>query len=159
MTCPETEFDEQIDFEFLFQDFNFVVAGARHRLARRRRLSLADLNAEAWVLPPSGAAPGQLVDHAFRALVIDPPHRAVTATQPDVRMRLVATGRFLTVFPTSVLATYPARRDIKVLPVTPALPHVRIGLGTLKNRIVNPVTQLVIGHIRELAKPLAKPKR
>jgi DNA-binding transcriptional LysR family regulator len=156
---PETDVSKQIDFQFLFQDFNFVVAGARHKLARRRRLSLADLSAEAWVLSPPGAAPGKLVDDAFRALGIDPPYRAVTATQPDVRMRLVATGRFLTVFPTSVLATYPGRTDIKVLPVTPALPHVRIGLGILKHRMVNPVTQLVIGHIRDLAKSLARPKR
>ena len=137
---PEPELNEQIDFEVLFKDFNFVVAGARHRLARRRRLSLADLGAEAWVLSPPGAAPGKLVDDAFRALGIDPPHRAVTAAQPDVRMRLVATGRFLSVFPTSVLATSLPRTDIKVLPVTPALPHVSIGLGTLKHRLAQSVT-------------------
>ncbi len=156
---PETELSDQINFEFLFDDFNFVVGGARHRLARRRNLKLAELGGERWVLPAAGAAPGKLVDDAFRALGIGPPHRAVTVTQPDVRMRLLASGRFLTIFPTSVLTMSPARSDIKVLPVTPALPHVPLGLGTLKHRMVNPVTQLVIGHIREFAKPLARPNR
>ncbi len=156
---PDTELNDQINFEFLFDDFNFVVVGARHRLARRRRLSLADLIAEAWVLPPSGAAPGKLVDDAFRALGTDPPRRAVTATQPDVRMRFLATGRFLTVFPTSVLSMSAVRPDFKVLPVTPALPSVRIGLGTLKHRMGNPAADLVAKQIRELAKSLARTKR
>lgn len=153
---PDAELNDQVEFEYLYDDFNFVVAGAAHRLARRRRLSLVDLAAEAWVLPPPGAAPGKLFDDAFRARGGDPPRRAVTATQPDVRMRLLASGRFLTIFPTSVLAMSQKRSDIKVLPVTPALPHVRIGLGTLKHRMLNPVTELVIQHIRALAKPLTR---
>jgi DNA-binding transcriptional LysR family regulator len=156
---PEGELQESIGFEFLFHDYNFVVAGARHRLARRRRLSLVDLTTEDWILPAAGAAPGKLIDDAFRALGVDPPRRMVTATQPDVRLRLLATGRFLTVFPTSVLTMSQTRTDIKVLPVTPALPHVRIGLGKLKRRMLNPVTELVIQHIRDLAKPLARSMR
>ncbi len=155
----QTEFGDQVDFEFLFDDFNFVVAGARHPLARRRRLSLADLTDQAWVLPPPEVAPGRLALEAFRALGIDPPRVAVTATQPDVRMRLLATGRFLTMFPSSVLATYAVRPDIKVLPVTPALSHVQIGIVTLKHRMVNPAAKLVIEHIRALAKPLARANR
>lgn len=156
---PDEELKDQVEFEYLYDDFNFVVAGVGHRLARRRRLNLADLAAEAWVLPPAGAAPGKLFDDAFRARGVEPPRRAVTATQPDVRMRLLANGRFLTIFPTSVLAMSQRRDDIKVLPVTPALPHVRIGIGTLRYRMRNPVTELVIQHIRCLAKPLVRSRR
>jgi DNA-binding transcriptional LysR family regulator len=74
-------------------------------------------------------------------------------------MRLLATGRFLTMFPSSVLAMYAMRPDIRVLPITPAFSHVQIGIVTLKHRMVNPATTLVIEHIRELAKPLARTKR
>jgi DNA-binding transcriptional LysR family regulator len=114
---------------------------------------------EAWALPPLEAAPGLFVAEAFRAVGVGPPRVAVVATQPDVRMRMVATGRFLTVLPNSVLATYAMRPDIKILSVAPALSHVRIGIVTLKNRTLNPVAKLFIEHVRELARPLARTKR
>jgi DNA-binding transcriptional LysR family regulator len=152
----QSETQELLDFDFLFDDHYHVVAGAAHPIARRRRVELADLVKERWVLPPPEVPPGNFANEAFRASGIDPPPVAVIATQPDVRMRLVATGRFLTIIPTSVIAMSSMRRDIKIVPVAPALSHVQIGVVTLKNRMLSPVTKLFIQHVRELAKPLAR---
>jgi DNA-binding transcriptional LysR family regulator len=147
--------DERLKFEFLFDDSYFVVAGAQHPLARRRRVGPAALASASWVLPPWESPPGALVREAFRASGLDDPHVTIFAILPEVRRRLLATGRFLTIFPTSVLTTFTERSDVKVLPVKLRLAQVPIGIVTLKNRTLSPVAKLFIEHAREVAKPLA----
>ena len=75
-----------------------------------------------------------------------------------MRISLLATGRFLTIFPASVLRFPTKRPEIKVLPVELPIARVPIGIVTLKNRTLSPVAQLFIEHAREVAKPLAKRK-
>jgi DNA-binding transcriptional LysR family regulator len=82
----------------------------------------------------------------------------VVANSADVRISLLATGRFLTISPASALK-FPSRRpELKVLPVELPMACVPVGIVTLKNRTLNPVAKLFIEHVREVAKPLMKRK-
>jgi len=150
--------DERQGFEFLFDESHVVAAGPQNPWVRRRRIALAELVGESWVLPPPESPPGSVAMEAFRASGLDYPRTTVFATSPEVRMSILATGRFLTIFPTSELR-FPTRRpELKVLPVELPLARVPIGIITLKNRTLSPVAQLFIEHAREVAKPLAKRK-
>ena len=93
----------------------------------------------------------------FRASGLDYPRIAVFAAPPGVRLNLVATGRFLTILPISVLR-FSKRPEIKVLPVKLQYARVPVGIVTLKNRTLSPVAQLFIENAREVAKPLARRK-
>jgi DNA-binding transcriptional LysR family regulator len=150
--------DERLDFEFLFDDSFVVAVGAQNRLVRRRRLELAELANEQWVLQPPESPIGLLAMEAFRGSGLDYPRATVIAAAPDVRMSLLATGRFLTIFPASVLRFSTRRPELKALPVELPIARVQNGLFTLKNRTLSPVAQLFIEHAREVAKPLAKRK-
>jgi DNA-binding transcriptional LysR family regulator len=150
--------DEQLSFEHLFDDPNFVVASAQHSLARRRRIEPAEVADELWTLPPPESPPGMAILKAFRACGLDYPRATVLAILPEVRMRFLATGRFLAIFPKSVLTVSTARPDYKVLPVALALPHIPTGFVTLKNRSLSPVAKLFIEHAREVAKSMSKRK-
>ncbi len=66
------------------------------------------------------------------------------------------TGRFLSIFSTSRLKFPTTRPQFAVLPVELRLPPMPIGILTLKNRTLSPVTQLFIEHARAVAKPLAR---
>lgn len=148
--------DGRLAFETFFDDSYVVVAGAQNPLARRRRIALAELMGESWVLPPPESPVGAMATEAFRASGLDYPRATVVSFPPLVRMSLLATGRFLTIFPTSVLR-FPARRaELKVLPVRLPMPRVPIGVVTLKNRALSPVAQLFIDTAREVAMPPAK---
>src|SRR4051812_33371189 len=92
--------DERLDFGFLFEDSFVVAAGAQNEWVRRRRIELADLVNEPWVLPPPESAIGLVAMEAFRLGGIDFPRVTVFAAPPDTRSSLLATGRFLTIFPT-----------------------------------------------------------
>jgi DNA-binding transcriptional LysR family regulator len=150
--------DERLAFEKLYDDSYAVVAGARNPWVRRRRIKLAELLDELWALPPRESPLGSIFLEAFRASGLDYPRTTVLAIPADVRMNLLATGRFLTIFSASRLAFSAVRPQFKVLPVELPLPPVPIGILTLKNRTPSPVTQLFIEHAREVARPQAKRK-
>jgi len=150
--------DERLDFESLFNDPHVVVAGERHRRARQRRLKLADLMEEPWVLPPPDTAFGSIARESFRASGLDYPRAAVFTLLNDVRLSMLAGGRFLTLCSTSALRFPTERQGIKVLPVQLPFASVPVGIVTLKNRTLPPAAKLFIEHAREGAKSLAKRK-
>jgi hypothetical protein len=89
---------------------------------------------------------------------LDYPRTTVVTFSPEVRIRLLATGRFLAICPASAMRLPGRHPEIKILPVELPTARVPIGIFTLKNRSLNPVAQLFIDHAREVAKPLAKRK-
>jgi DNA-binding transcriptional LysR family regulator len=134
------------------------VASAKSPWARRRKIKLTELVKESWVLPPPTSVIGSIVVEACRAKGLDYPRTTVVTVLPDVRMTLLATGRFLTIFPASAVSFPTSRPDIKILPVE--LPTARrpVGIVTLKNRTLSPVARVFIENAREVAKSLAKRK-
>ena len=149
--------DERLDFEFLFDDSYVVTAGAQNPWVRRRRIALKDLIGEPWVLPPPDSVPARILADAMRAGGLDSPRATMVTNSPEVRINLLATARFLTIFSTSSLR-YPGYTALRALAVDLPMSHVPIGIVTLKNRTLSPVARLFIEYARELAKPLANKK-
>jgi hypothetical protein len=83
----------------------------------------------------------------------------MVTTNGVARIALVAKGRFLTIASESVLRFGDWERAIKVLPIDLATMAGAFGIVTLKNRTLTPVAQLFIDCAREVAKPLAMPRR
>src|SRR5712671_2842076 len=95
--------DEQMDTEILYDEQEVLVAGAQNPWVRRHKIELAELMREPWTLPPPDTLSGSVIAQAFRDQGLDlPPTTIITATVP-VRSALLATGRFLTIIPDSVL--------------------------------------------------------
>jgi len=146
--------DETFSVEPLYDDSSVVVVGAQSPWARRRKITLHDLADESWVLPPPKRAFGPVYVTAFRAAGLDYPRATVFTISPEARISLVATGRFLSIVPNSILRLPRPRAEIKILPVKLSAARVPFGIITLKNRTLSPAAQLFIEHARLLAKPL-----
>jgi DNA-binding transcriptional LysR family regulator len=143
--------DAHLNAEVLFHESFAVAAGGQSEWARRRSLKLPELVNERWTLPPSDTPFGSVVVEAFRASGLEVPRASVVTSSVPARIRLVATGRFLTALPRSMLRFHPKNAAIKILPID--LPTTRrpIGVITLKKRSLSPVAQLFIACARELA--------
>jgi DNA-binding transcriptional LysR family regulator len=158
LIAPRSELvtDEQFGFEILYEQTFVVVAGIKSAWAKRRRIELAELVNEPWTLPPQDRALGPIYRRVFHASGLDYPSATVITASPEVRLSLLATGRFLSVFPAASLG-FPTRRlGIKVLPVNLPMAPVPVGIVTLKNRTLSPVVQIFIKRARDVAKSLAK---
>jgi DNA-binding transcriptional LysR family regulator len=120
--------DDRVQFELLFEDRDIVVAGAQNQYIRRRRIKLADLMNERWVLPPPDNVVGSVALKAFRARGLNYPRTTVITDSPHVRMTLVSTGGFLSIFPASALRFPADHPKINQLPVQPPLACVPVGI-------------------------------
>lgn len=147
--------DDRLKFEFLFDDSYVVVAGVRNRWVRQRRVELADLVDQSWVLPPHETVIGEVLRNAFRTSGLAYPRATVVTDSPHMRISLLATGRFVTIFPASVLRMSAKHADLKVLPVELPMARQPNGIVTLKNRTLNPVARLFIDCAHDAAKELA----
>jgi len=150
--------DERLEFEFLFDDYMVIVAGAQSPWARRRRIELAELVNEPWVLPPPGSGITLHALEVFRASGLDYPRTIVVTESPQARFDLPANGSFLTMFSASALRFPTRRTEVKILPVQLPMVPMPNGILTLKNRTLSSVARLFIKHAREVAKLSAKRK-
>src|SRR5262249_9606014 len=155
--APSLEPD--MDAEVLFHERPFVWAGPRSKWLGRRKIALAELVNEPWILSPYDIQPGGPVFEAFRAGGLEVPRATISSASINVPNSLMATGRFLTLVAGSVLRFGPKHLAISVLPVELPCRQLPAAIITWKNRTLSPVAQLFIECIREVARPLAKGKR
>jgi len=150
--------EEDFDAEILYHDSVVIVAAANNPWALRRKVQLADLVNESWVMPQSDSPLWPALIKAFHASGLKPPRAAVTVSSFHVRISFLATGRFLSVRPESTLRFQGRAPLLKALPVELPSNQEPVAIMTLKNRTLSPVARLFIDHAREVAKPLAKRK-
>jgi DNA-binding transcriptional LysR family regulator len=89
--------------ETLYTSILAVVADRTHPLAARKGLTLPDLMHEQWALPPADVFLGRVVAGLFEQKGLPLPSSMVTTTSTLMRLNLMASGRFLSVLPTTML--------------------------------------------------------
>jgi len=142
----------------LFDEPFVAVAGAHSRWARRRRLDLAGLIDEPWVLPPYDSVPGLLIVEIFRASNLRPPRASMVTLAVQLTTNLIATGHYVGLLPRSAAQFSGSRAGLKILPVKLADQRTAVGVITVKNRTLSPLAELFIDCARQVVKPLAKRK-
>lgn len=143
--------DDDLAVETLYEEAIVVGAGTNHPLARRRKLALADLAGESWILAPPSSAVRELVHTAFVAQGLPPPSRTVTTYSMQLRMQLLATGRYLSSVPESLVRYNAKRWSLVALPVPLGNP-LPVVLVTLKTRTLGPAVEVFATQMRELAR-------
>jgi DNA-binding transcriptional LysR family regulator len=148
--------EDDLETDIVYDDQVVVVAGRQSKWARLRRLKLADLAGEPWILPPADTLPGSLAAELFRASGAEMPRAPVTTLSIHLCCRLIASGRFVTTLPTSILRFAGRDLSLKVLPIKlPAQPR-PVGIVTLKNRMLSPVAKIFIEYVHRLVSPNTK---
>jgi DNA-binding transcriptional LysR family regulator len=151
--------EDEFKTEVLFNEQLYVVAGATNPWARRRRVRLAELVNEPWILAPeSPSILGSLIAEAFHASGLEVPRATVLTFSLPIRNGLLASGRYLTILPGNVLRFGADYSPLKVLPIELPIKPQPVGIVTLRNRTLNPVAQLFLDCAREVARPLVEGK-
>jgi DNA-binding transcriptional LysR family regulator len=149
-----SQLDEpDLNVELLTDDPIVVVAGSQSPWLRRRKIEVADLVDEPWILPPPETVAGSMIGETFRACGLAPPQGVVISTSLPL-IALLQSGPYLAMWPASLLRFGAKNLSVGVLPVNlPVLPR-PVGVITLKGRTISPLAQLFIDNTREVAKLL-----
>jgi DNA-binding transcriptional LysR family regulator len=149
---------EDLQGEVLFGEPLFVVTAPSNPLARRKRIKLADLLDQAWILPEQDTAPGAFIADVFRASGLEFPRKIVSINDLGFSTTMIETGRFFGMFPGSYLYFNAKRSALKVLPIKLPLEPPPVVMTTVRNRTVRPAVELFMECVREVARPLARNK-
>lgn len=149
---------EHMQVDVLYDESLVVVAGARSPWARRRKVKLAELVREVWTLPPLDGYLGPMIAEAFQAHGLEVPRVTVFSPNAPIRSGLVATGRFLSIVPKSVVTFSGKNAPLKVLPIDLPTTREAMGIVTLKNRTLSPIAQLFVDCARDVANTRTKRK-
>src|SRR5262245_28605100 len=146
--------EQDLHTEVLFDDRFVVIAGGKSRWTRLRRLTLADLAGEQWILPPADSLARALVAAVFRDCGLQLPHGPLNTLSIHLFLQLVATGRFVAMLPGSLMQFRGRNWPLKILPVkVPAKPR-PVAIMGLKNRTLSPVAQIFVDCARTVARAM-----
>jgi DNA-binding transcriptional LysR family regulator len=150
----EPTMDDDLANESLFPDRPVVAAGIDSPWSRRRGVTLADLIDEPWVLQPPDTIAGQSHIDSFRTMGLDVPQKKIVSVSVQVQVGLVATQRYFTILPDSMLHFSARRLSLKALPIKLKIEPFDVGIVTLKKRTISPAAQEFIRMARDITKPL-----
>src|SRR4051794_16782054 len=135
-----------------------VIAAQASKWARRRSLKVAELIDEPWVLAPANSIGGRYIDAAFRAAGGEPPHARGDTFSISMHHHLLATGRYLTSLPRSVVH-FAQHMRLKALPVQWPAQAREVAIVTLRGRALSPVAQTFVEELRVKAVALTRARR
>jgi DNA-binding transcriptional LysR family regulator len=147
--------ERDLDVETLFEDRFVVMAGAESRLVHRRKLTLVNLLDERWILPPADSLPGASIAQTFRAADLKVPSTQMVSFSLPLHHHLLATGRFVTMLPASMLR-FGKHLPLKLLSVEMTEIPYPTGIVTLQNRTLSPMAQVFIDSARKIAAMMVK---
>ena len=131
--------EDDLEADVIYNDEAVVVAGRQTKWARSRRLKLADLAGERWILPPPDTMQGTLAPKLFRDSGSEMPRAPITTLSIHLCCRLVASGQFVTMLPASVLSYGIRDQSLKVLPIRFPWHRRPVAIVTLKKCTRSPV--------------------
>ena len=144
---------DDLALESLFDDSLVAVAGRESPWVRRKRIELAELADEEWILPPYNSVPGPFITEIFRANNLQPPNPSISTLSHQLTISLIATGRFVGLLNRSVVASSGAHAGLKILPVDIPAHRIAVDIITIKHRTLSPLAKLFIDCAREVANP------
>jgi DNA-binding transcriptional LysR family regulator len=149
---------DDLNVEMLFENKFLVMAGANTRWARRRKIDLAELVDEPWILPGPNTWGHESITGAFRARGLQIPKAIFFTTSIGLRTRLVCSGPYLTAMASSVIPRLQVEGSAVItLPVEFAAPSWAAVIVTLKNRTLGSAAERFIACARDVAKLYREP--
>lgn len=147
---------EDLSEEYLFEDEFVVYASADHRLARKRRVTLADLAKERWAVAAFNAAAPQRFRQVFLDAGLPPPKIAMESNSLPLRNQLLASSDLLGFASKRVVREATARSRFVELRVRDLTYTRRVGVMYRKDAYLSPAARRFIEILKATAKEIAK---
>jgi len=142
---------DDLNVELLFDDPLVLVSGMHNPWARRRKINLAELIDEPWILPTPNTWEYACVAEAFQSRGLDIPKVSLVTISVPFRAHLLANGPYIATLALSVARL----NSLKVLSVDlPPWPF-PVVVATLKNRTLSPVVERFVECTREVTNSIA----
>lgn len=144
----------ELAYEGLVENPHGFFVRAGHPLARKRRVSLADLARQAWVLPPPGNVLRDRLSVAFSEHGLVLPQQDVETASLPMITSLLRMSDMVSVLADEVVDAEVRARLLVKLPVALPLRLGAAGIVTRRDRALSPPAQRLLRVLRETARPM-----
>lgn len=135
--------------ELLYDEPISAVVRRGHPLANQHIVTLADLQAQQWIMPPPETALRQQIEHCFRRANFDLPHRAVESISILANFSMLKVTDMVAALPHNVIDTQP---ELVRLPIDFNIGSGAVGVTRRKNTDYSPAAMHFLDVIRRVAK-------
>jgi DNA-binding transcriptional LysR family regulator len=129
-----------------------VCSAADHPLAKRRRLTMAELANEQWALSVPSVLNVQHLHRTLQASGLPPPRVAIEARPLRLRLQICASTRLLSFNARRALQLFAPRFRLKELPVKELKWHRSVGVIYRKESYLSPAARRLI-HLLKTSAP------
>lgn len=140
--------EPDLRYEALFEERLLLVCPPDHPLVRRRKVSLADLMNEPWVLPLRQSMLFRAIAETFSAHELPLPAARVQVESPRIMLKLVSTAGMIGLVPGSNLTDAGLLERVAVLSAAEAISYGSVGFMTLGAKDPTPATAALIAVLR-----------
>lgn len=137
--------------EVLYHEPVVFTARNDHPLTAKKKITLQDLLAYEWILPPQTTHLRQEVDEALRAAGIESPVRAVESVSILANRTLLEETDMISVMPDQVVRFYEKDNLLQRLSVTLDISPGPIGISLCEGRTLSPAVNYLLDKLREVA--------
>lgn len=143
--------------EVLYSTNDVIAARPEHPLARRRSLTLKDLEGWGWLVPYSRPSDLDVIVDAFVAENLEPPRQIVGSDAYRIGMQLLLESDLLIMVSPALIAPELQRRPaaLRVLPVDRPTVQRNASLIYASHRPLTPQTTLLLDEVRQVARAAA----
>jgi DNA-binding transcriptional LysR family regulator len=147
-----------LQYEPLYREEFRVVCGRNHALARIRRLSLADLEDETWIVPPSSTPLRAQFDEAFVTARLEPPRSIVESVSIYSNQVLLDRTNALCLMPSEICEHLASLELVRIIPIRLPSIHRWIAIIRRKNEAPTAAQEAVTSALRMAVKTLRRNK-
>jgi DNA-binding transcriptional LysR family regulator len=141
--------------EHLLDDEFVVTASARHRLAGKKRLTLADVADERWAMAAANTVPWQRLLQVFDKQGLAPPRVAMLSNSALIRLQTVAESSLLNLSSLRFLRQSGLRNRVVILPIRELAWTRRIGTHYRSDGYLSPAARRFIDLLKTRARTIA----
>jgi DNA-binding transcriptional LysR family regulator len=131
-----------------------IVCGPHHRLGRARRIDLARLVDEAWLLPPESIPLRQQLDALFIEQTGRRPANVVESVSLATNQTLLLEAPVLATFPLATAEYYASQGLVRILPIRFDRIRLPIGVVWRRSHVRWPALDLFIRSLRRTAREI-----
>lgn len=147
-SLADNKLGDEVSSEIVFEDRFVLAASAQSIWTRRRKIDVAELAGESWLIPPAGSWTWSFVRAVFAAKGLEMPRIKVATYSVPLLRNLPSAGTYITVEGRLTLHFIGKQMGIKELPIDVPIWPWPVAIVMLKNRTVSPVVKLFMEYVR-----------
>ena len=146
---------DDLDIRPLQDECLAIACALGHTLARRRRLTMRQLQGHQWILPAHTTYTRQAFEAAFLGQGLAPPEPLLESTAFHTNLATVAQTELLTIAPQSAVAYYQALGKVQALALASPFPTDFLVFATLKASAGMTSVERIASVLQQIARPVA----